>query len=170
MKTYKIIFIFAMVLFCSAVSAQKKPSQTKEQKQVELQKLLDSKTFVFNAETASPMGGSLVRLTSTYELTVNQDTLDSNLPYFGTAYRVEMGDTDSPLRFTSTDFDFDSKESRNGGTIMSFKLNSPSDPSSLTLSVSTSGYATLQVNSISRQSISFNGTISQIKERKKRRE
>lgn len=137
-------------------------SQVRNQKQAEVKALLESRNFLFVAESASPMGGGNIRLTSAYNLSIRGDSLNSHLPYFGTAYRAPFGSSTSPLSFTSSDFDYDSKTSGNGSYTITIRLNKPADPDVMTLSVSRSGYGTLHVNSIDRQPISFYGYIDSL--------
>ncbi len=162
MKTFKLLII-SCIAFLVSISAGSL-AQTKSQKAAELKKLLDSKNFVFVAESATPMSGGNIRLTSNYEVRFLNDSLDSFLPYFGRAFRAEFGATDSPLRFSSSDFTYEAKASKRGGQTITIKINNPDDPDMLTLSVSPSGYGTLQVTSVNRQPISFYGVITPLKE------
>lgn len=158
MKTFKIFTIgcFALLLLGSGLAS----AQNKSEKSEKVQRLLESKDFIFIAESANPMGGGNIRLTSSYyQLSFNKDSLDSFLPYFGTAYRAQYGTSQSPLIFTSSNFTYDTRTSKSGNQILTFKINEPNDPSVLTLTVSSSGYGTLQVGSIHRQPISFYGVI-----------
>lgn len=159
--------VVGMITMFSSLTAS---AQSKEQKQQELKQLLDSKKFVFTAESATPMGGGNIRLTSSYyQVRFLVDSLNSFLPYFGTAFRSEFGRTESPLNFTSSDFTYDAKIDKNGGRIITIKINSPQDPDLITLSVTPGGYGTLSVNSVNRQPISFYGFITEPKERKAKR-
>lgn len=164
MKTLKIIplGLLAYLMVLSIVAF----GQTKEQKKAEIKRLINERAFTFIAESATPMGGGLVRLTSIYTVSVQKDSLNSQLPYFGVAYRANLGDTGSPLTFISTDFDYEMKEGKRGGYTINIKINKPSDPNLMILSISDSGYATLQVNSINRQQISFNGYVTATKQRR----
>lgn len=160
MKTFKIIISSIALLVCiSTVSL----AQSKSQKNARMKSLVDSRSFVFKPESATPMSGGNIRLTSSYyEVRFLDDSLSSFLPYFGTAYRAQYGSTDSPLTFTSSDFSYETKTSSKGGQTVIVKLNKPSDPATLTLSISPSGYGTLQVNSVNRQPISFYGTVEPV--------
>lgn len=158
MKTFKLSFIscIAFLLMVSGCVT----TQNKFNKQAKVQRLLDSKDFVFVAESANPMGGGNIRLTSSfYQLSFHKDSLNSFLPYFGTAFRAPYGTSESPLIFSSSDFTYDATASKSGTRTLIIKMNEPEDPSVLTLTVSSSGYGTLQVSSVHRQPISFYGVI-----------
>jgi hypothetical protein len=143
-----------------AILSQSLQAQTRaEKKQVEVKKLIESRSYVFIAESANPLSGSSIRLTSIYFLKINKDSLDSHLPYFGVAFRAPMGTNESPLSFLSTDFNYSMKKSKKGAFQVRIRINKPEDPDLMMLSVSNSGYATLSVNSMHRQTISFYGEI-----------
>lgn len=156
----KIYSISTCLLTLFVILSSSLHAQTRTEKRItEVKQLIESKNYVFVAESATPLSGSFIRLTSIYFLKINKDSLDSHLPYFGVAFRAPMGTTESPLSFTSTDFDYSIKESRNAGFQIKIRINKPSDPDLMILSVSSSGYATLTVNSMHRQSISFYGEV-----------
>ncbi|WP_395803358.1 DUF4251 domain-containing protein [Daejeonella sp.] len=156
----KIYYISTCLLMLFVILSHSIQAQTRQEKmKAGLKRLIESKDYVFLAESATPLSGSLIRLTSIYFLKINKDSLDSHLPYFGVAFRAPMGTTESPLSFTSTDFDYSMKESKKAGFQIKIRINKPSDPDLMMLSVSSSGYATLTVNSMHRQSISFYGEL-----------
>ncbi|SKB31441.1 DUF4251 domain-containing protein [Daejeonella lutea] len=159
MKRFKFTFLQLAALF--VLIAGSAVAQNRSEKEAEIRKLLDSKNFTFLAETATPMTGGNIRLNSSnYQVSFYKDSLESFLPYFGVAFRSQYGSTQSPLMFSSADFTYETKTSKRGGKTVTIKINSPDDPDMLTLSVSPSGYSTLQVNSVNRQPISFYGTIT----------
>jgi hypothetical protein len=150
-------FIVLMVLTFFTLTVE---AQTRDQKnKTEVKRLIDSRNYVFNPQSVTPLSGSTIQLTSEYFLKINKDSLDSHLPYFGVAFNARFGSTDSPLTFSSTDFNYAIKESKKGGFEIAIHINKPDDPDLILLSVSSGGYATLRVNSMNRQSISFYGEI-----------
>ncbi|MEO8820622.1 MAG: DUF4251 domain-containing protein, partial [Ginsengibacter sp.] len=68
--------------------------------------MLNSQRFVFVAERANPLRGSSRLLTSSYDVTVKKDTLNSYLPYFGRAFQAPFDPTKSPLEFKSYKFSY----------------------------------------------------------------
>ncbi|SDN10586.1 protein of unknown function [Daejeonella rubra] len=151
----RFIILTVLTLFVISVTAQTRDQKKKS----EIKRLIESRNFVFSPQSVTPLSGSTFQLTSEYFLEVNKDSLDSHLPYFGVAFNARFGSTDSPLTFTSTDFDYSIKESKKGGFEITISINKPDDPDLILLSVSSGGYATLRVNSMNRQSISFYGEI-----------
>ena len=119
---------------------------------------LTNKTFVFKAQSAWPLQGTVVQLTSGYDMKVMQDSINTYLPYFGRAYTAGYG-TEGGINFTSKKFDYKLKEKSKGGWEITIKPMDTKDISELTYSVASNGYATLQVISNNRQTISYYGVI-----------
>ena len=165
LKIYtRFIVLTVFTLFTVSVVAQTRDQKKKE----EVKRLIESRNYVFSPQSVTPLSGNTIQLTSEYFLKINKDSLDSHLPYFGVAFNARFGSTDSPLTFSSTDFNYSIKESKKGGFEITIHINKPDDPDLILLSVSSGGYATLRVNSMNRQSISFYGEIEAPGSSKKR--
>ncbi|WP_316812759.1 DUF4251 domain-containing protein [Pedobacter heparinus] len=175
MKTIKNMLVFAALLITTQLSAQTDKETTL--------KIINAQHYVFNASSAMPManmdvnkvlsrmpGGSssgVIQLTgSQYQLQVSKDSVEAYLPYYGRAYTATMNPDDSGIKFKSKDFKYKAEQKKKGWMI-TIQPKDAKDVQSLTLNVSENGYATLNVNSNNRQPISFNGTISEPKEKKK---
>jgi len=151
---------FILMSLMALISLSALGQKNKAEKQEEIKKLLDSKVFIFSPQSASPNTGAMIQLTSEFYFKIKQDTLESYLPYYGVAFQARFGDSERPLEFTSTDFDYTINTTKNGSYDITIKLNDPSDPDQINLSVSTLGYTTVRVISMNRQPISFYGDIS----------
>ena len=145
-------FIFLVIGLKAQDIKKDKDSQTKE--------LIMSKHFVFDAESVLPSGGRLRILNSGEQVDLNGDTLTTDLPFFGRAYSAPINSSEGGFHFTSTDFEYNVKETKRGGWDVSIKPRDNSDVRQLYLNVSTGGAASLQVISNNRESISFNGHIN----------
>ena len=121
--------------------------------------MVSSGKFIFKAQSANPMTGNNVQLTADYDLKVSPDSLVAFLPYFGRAYTINST-TEGGIKFTSTDFVYKSKQKRKKGWEVSIQPRDTRDVRQMSLSISPNGYATLQVISNNRQSISFYGFLS----------
>lgn len=124
-----------------------------------VEQLVNSKNFVFVAQSANPLGGGNIMLNSLYDVKVSGDTLHSQLPYFGRAFMAPLYSTQSPLQFSTTSFDYKLKEKKKGGYEIIMIPKDNRDIRQLHLQVTETGYARLQVFSNNRQPISFNGYI-----------
>jgi hypothetical protein len=121
--------------------------------------LVESKNFVFKAQTALPLSGPSRNLTSDYDLRVTPESIVSYLPYYGRAYVAPMDPSKSALEFTSKDFDYTTTPGKKDGWTVTIKPKDYKEVQQMTLSISSEGYASLQVTSTNRQAISFNGVI-----------
>jgi hypothetical protein len=121
---------------------------------------IDQRQYTFTAQSATALGGRTRQLTSIYTLKVHGDTLDADLPYFGRAYSATPGDTNGGIRFRSTTFGYDVQDGKNRGWTIRITPENEASASNMQLSVSSGGYATLQVTSNNRQMISFYGQVS----------
>lgn len=155
----KTISFFVSILALNTLYAQ--DSKKEKEKAAKVQGIINSKNFVFIAESASPMGGRTIYLTSTYMLRVSKDTLVTDLPYYGRAYSAPINPSEGGIRFTSTDFELNLQAKKKGWDIL-INPKDTRDVRQLFLSASANGYASLQVTSNNRQAISFTGYIKKL--------
>jgi hypothetical protein len=161
-KIFKYLPFIAFLLLGMAEYGQAQDiaqADKRQEKTVNIQHLLESKRFVFDARSVSPIGGPTRQLTSSYDLTVKGDSMVSFLPYFGRAYVAPMTSADAGLRFTSIDFSYQATPRRKGGWNIKIKPQDVNNVQQLNLTVSENGQASLQVTSNNRQPISFLGEI-----------
>ncbi len=120
---------------------------------------LDAKSFVFVAQTMSPLRGGLRQLTSYYDLRVSGDSVISNLPYFGRAYVAPMNPAEGGLTFTSAKSEYSVKNGKKGRRDITINTKSTDDTQRMMLTVYDNGTASLQVTSNNRDPVSFNGYV-----------
>ena len=72
------------------LSAQTK-KEKKEQKKEAVRQLIVSEDYKIDVNTAMPMRGRSIPLTSQYSLQIRNDSVFSYLPYYGRAYSVPYG-------------------------------------------------------------------------------
>jgi hypothetical protein len=145
--------VLAWVAFSSAGFAQDSAATAS------LESRIKDKHFVFVAQTALPQRGSIRQLTSYYDLRVSNDSLVSNLPYFGRAYSAPIDPSQGGLNFTSTSFNYDVKDGKKSGWDIRIKPNKGPDIQEILLSVFDNKTASLQVISTNREPITFRGYI-----------
>ncbi|HPE75566.1 MAG TPA: DUF4251 domain-containing protein [Draconibacterium sp.] len=168
MKNLFVICI--LILSVITINAQEKKSkkeikaEKKARQREEVKNIVDSKTFVFKASNANPMRGRTVNLTSEYDVKVTQDSIFSYLPYFGVAYSVNYGGTDSPMIFKNA-FESCDFETTKNGYLVKVSVKNENDRLDYSFHISVTGSTSLNVSSLNRQSISYNGNIEKIKEK-----
>lgn len=154
----------AAMLFVLAASIQIAVAQETKQDKIEaqvaaLKALVESKSFVFVAQSATPATGHTRQLTSNYDLQISKDTITSNLPYFGRAYTAPINPEDAGISFTSTDFEYYQTPGKKGGWVVLIKFKNQTQAREMNLTIFDNGRADLLVSSNNRQSISFSGDI-----------
>ena len=151
----KILFIVLVCFIANTLHAQPDKSTVKT--------IVDSKHFIFHAQTALPSSGRTRQLTTEYDLRIFPDSLVSNLPFYGRAYSVPYGSSDGGFHFTSTKFEYAATPGKKKGWDITIKPKDVIDFREFSLSLSDDGYGTLQALSNNRQLISFTGYITEIK-------
>ena len=141
-------------------NAQNSTIDKESVKKASVKSLINGHNFIFKAESATPVGGRFIQLTSEYDLSVTPDTLNASLPYFGRAYTAPIDPSKGGIQFTSTQFEYVSKPKKKGGWNIVIKPKENTDARQLLLDISPSGFANLQVLSNNRQSISFAGYVT----------
>jgi len=125
---------------------------------IEIHQMAESRSLVFVASEAHPMGGGVIHLTSPYDLKIKGDSVFAYLPYYGVAYHAEYGSSEGGIKFREPAREYRSLFAKSVYEI-SFKVKSPVDFYTLKLSFSRTGYGTLGVTSNNRQFISFSGRV-----------
>lgn len=159
------ILIVLLILSVLVVSGQEKEKKSRKEKKAEknaelieqTKNLVDSKNFVFVPRTANPMSGKAITLTGGYDLTLNNDSVTSYLPYYGRAYSAAYG-VENPMRFNLPVSDYTSEKTKKGYEVR-FSVKNANDLINLTFHIMETGSATLQVNSTNRQGISYYGVL-----------
>jgi len=164
MKRLNVSCIMAILLILAACKSSS--PATKEDQSAKTKALIDSKTYVFKAQSAQPMGASARQLRSDYDLRVAPDKVICYLPYMGTANASAAYSTENGLDFTSTDFDYTVVDRAKGGWDITIKPRGVTEPRALQLTVYTNGSAYLTAFGNNKSNISFNGYIQEDKTKK----
>jgi Domain of unknown function (DUF4251) len=155
-SVFKIAFGLSLALFVLSYTCR---AQTT--KATAMKNLIDSGVYVFRAQSVMPMSGRVRQLTTDdYTLKITREKITSDLPYFGQAYTAPMDPTKTGIQFTSKDFSYTMTPRKKGGWDVLIKPKDYKDVQQMTLTISSAGYASLQVISNSRQAISFNGIVA----------
>jgi hypothetical protein len=161
MKKYRFpaiirILVLSILLVPVIAVAQNKDSM----QAVDIKNMVASQHYTFKAQTASPLSGRLRQLTSDYDLQVSKEKIVAYLPYFGRSYSAPIDPSKGGIQFTSKDFDYRLTERKKGGWNVSIKTKDISEAQDMQLTIFSDGTASLQVNSANRQSISFQGYLT----------
>lgn len=157
--TFSRMLVPVLILFCLQSTAQSTSDQKKADAYAQLKYRIESKKFRFKAQSATPMRGRTINLTSEYFLQISNDSLSVDLPYYGRAYSSSYPSTNPALSFNSTQFSYVSDTLKKGGWNIVIQPTDASGVNKISLDITTSGYCTVRVSSNTRDMISFYGTI-----------
>jgi hypothetical protein len=160
-----IIRLTVLVLLLTAgcrlfVRAQDGKEEKAAALEAQLKMLVDSQHYDFVAQMAIPMNGSSRQLNSYYDLKISPDELVCFLPYIGQAYTPTMNTDQNGLDFTSKKYTYKVTPRKKGGWNVQIKPKDYSDVQAISMIISENGYTTVQVTSLTRQMITFNGYIT----------
>lgn len=162
-----LVLLFSIVQLNAQVNERKTRKEKKAEREAiqkeKINNLLHNKTFVFTATHALPMSGGSRYLNYDYDVVVNKDSVNSYLPFFGVAYRVEYGARNSAFEFYLPLEEYELKKEKDG-YVVDFEVDKDMDHLNYTFRVSELGNATLHVSSTNRQSITYYGEITEIQE------
>jgi hypothetical protein len=123
-----------------------------------VKEMVESKRFIFEAQSMTPLKGNFRTLTPGYTLKVSPDTVAADLPYVGRAYQANYGSSDGGMKFTATKFEYTSKEKKKGWTA-NINTKEVSGNPKVIIEVFTNGNARVVITSTNRESITYNGVL-----------
>lgn len=174
MKTIKKIALILLAFIAFKANAQTDKATTA--------RIVEEKNYIFVATSAIPLNstdvsrvmanmpgaamGGVINLTgNTYDLKISADSVISYLPFYGRAYTANMNPDESGYRFKSKDFTYTVNKLKKGGWNITILTKDVKDGPRLTLSITEKGYATLTVISNNKQSITYNGYLSEVQKK-----
>jgi hypothetical protein len=164
MKTkISVLVVLLSILTLHGLAQEKSKKEFKAerelQKQKEIQILIDSKNFVFEAQKVMPQGGRLLNLDyNTYFLKFNETRTTCDLPFFGRGFSVPYGGGDGGIKFEGVPENIKIEKKKKSYNIKA-TVKGKDDVYNLFLTVFFDGGASLSVNSNNRSSISYDGEI-----------
>jgi Domain of unknown function (DUF4251) len=158
-KYFRFFSITCLLLLAVSYCATAQKTSKSDLKKMAFKNMVDSQRFIFEAQSVTPLRGHFRNLTSSYNVRVTEDTLQSYLPYFGRAYSPPVDPTQSDLEFTSTDFSYTVSPFKKNGWQIVIKPKDKSGIQQYLFTIFDNGNATLRVISTSRDAISFNGYV-----------
>ncbi|WP_319480668.1 DUF4251 domain-containing protein [uncultured Draconibacterium sp.] len=172
----KRIILFCFLIFSIvALNAQDKKLTRKEKKAQreamltkQTKELIEANAWQFNATQMLPSSGRTRSLTTPYNVVLKDGEVNSYLPFFGRAYSVDYGSTDSPMIFEAPVTDYTVKDAKKGGYTVKFSAKNKNDNVEFIFSIGTTGSVSLRVNSTNRQFISYHGDLVPIEEKEKK--
>lgn len=159
MKASKRIVILMTFIFAGlcTLSAQSK-KEKKEEVEKAVKELVESENYKIIVNTAYPRRGRMIPLTSLYSVEVRNDSVFSQLPYFGRAYSIPYGGGNG-LMFEAPITRYLMKTNKRGAAKVDFSARSREDYFKYRITVYSNGSASIDVTMQNRESISFSGEV-----------
>ena len=148
----RIITSFLLINLAASAMGQDKDASV-------IQQAVETKNFIFKAESVTPQRGKMRQLTPEYDVVLRPDTIISFLPYFGRAFTAPINPSEGGIKFTSTRFNYVVSQKKKGRWEITIRPKDVTDVRELYLTVFDNGRASLMVNSNNRETISFNGFV-----------
>jgi hypothetical protein len=123
-----------------------------------IKKRIENKSFVFIAQSAMPLKGKFIPLTSSFDVTISGDTVTAYLPYYGEAHTAIFANEEGGIKFTSVRNKY-KVQSKKNGWIVTIKPEDVSYGIELHFDVSKSGNTMLRVSDNRRDPITFRGYL-----------
>ena len=165
MKTIS-LFLTGMMAIATLgfVSCSSSNVMSKSERAQAVKKQIEDRQYTIEVNRMIPMNGRARELTPTYSLSINGDTINSHLPYFGTAYSIPYGGGQglifkAPITVYSENFD------AKGTADISIRTRSEDDNYVYRIQVFENGSTTIHVTPNNRQAITFYGSIELKKEK-----
>jgi hypothetical protein len=149
-------FITVILLMFTVFSVYARKDEVNEDS---IKKHIEEKSFVFVAQTALPMKQKSIYLNSSYDVKIVNDSVIAYLPYFGEAHTAMFSTEESGIKFTSTDYKYEMKQTKSGWSI-TIKPKDVINSVELRFNISKSGSTMLRVSDYRRDPITFRGYIS----------
>lgn len=158
-----LLIMAILVTGISPAGAQKSKEKDKQFK--EMTALIESGFYLFSVQSVQPSGARTIHTSSSYILEARDTIFRAYLPYFGRAYSPSYGG-DGGIDFEAPPENLQiSLNEKKRMVNVEFEIKGESDKYELFLSVGSSGYASLGINSQNRQPISYSGLVGPLREK-----
>lgn len=150
-----ILFIAGTGIF--TLQAQNR-EERKELKEQTVKEKIESENYRIDINTAYPRRGRMIPLTSIYSVTIRNDSVFSQLPYFGRAYSIPYGGGQG-LMFNAPIDQYTMAMGKRGVAKINFTAKSPEDQFRFRITIYSNGSSSIDVDMQNRESISFSGDL-----------
>jgi hypothetical protein len=159
----KIIVLIIASVFTFSFDSFAQKEETTGQAFSTMQKLVESKQYIFQAEHMLPTSGPTKYLTDDYSLTVKNNKAIADLPYYGQVYNYTYGE-DGGIKFNNEYSNYNTQIKENKQKIIvEFKVKGDNDYYRCHLTVTKTGSSTLSVQGNNKQTIQYWGDLKQLK-------
>lgn len=154
----KFVFILTSLLLVLLTACHIGNRLTEEEMARQVRTSIEERHFTIAVDWMRPYGGMPQHVNSNYELKINDDELDSYLPYVGEAYHVPYGGGKG-LNFKAQIRNYSVTFAGNNGYIVECDVPNDEDVFYYRINIFNSGKAIIDVWARDRNPISFQGEM-----------
>lgn len=156
----KVVFLMISLVLLTACGTNNGLTKVERDALVtrQVQEGLDTRHYTIAVDWMRPLGGMARHVSSTYELKVNGDEVDSYLPYIGEAYRLPYGGGKG-LNFKGKIKDYTINYPTSNRSHIEFNVTNEEDTYYFRIDVFNNGKAVIDIIAQERDAISFDGEM-----------
>lgn len=160
MNMKKVVFLMISLVLLTACGTNNGLTKVERDALVtrQVQEGLDTRHYTISVDWMRPLGGMARHVSSTYELKVNGDEVDSYLPYIGEAYRLPYGGGKG-LNFKGKIKDYTINYPTSNRSHIEFNVTNEEDTYYFRIDVFNNGKAVIDIIAQERDAISFDGEM-----------
>lgn len=159
--TTLLILAFLTSVFTPA-TAQK--TNKKDEQFKEMTTLIENGRYEFSVQSVQPTGANTIHSSSYYTLVANDSIFKADLPYFGRVYMTTYG-SEGGIKFEGQAENLKITLNEKKRMIeIQFHIRGKNEKFEVFLSIGSSGFASLRINSQNRQPIAYSGTLGPLEE------
>lgn len=160
MNMKKVVFLMISLVLLTACGTNNGLTKVERDALVtrQVQEGLDTRHYTIAVDWMRPLGGMARHVSSTYELKVNGDEVDSYLPYIGEAYRLPYGGGKG-LNFKGKIKDYTINYPTSNRSHIEFNVTNEEDTYYFRIDVFNNGKAVIDIIAQERDAISFDGEM-----------
>ena len=167
-----ILFLFLLALFSTQITAQTK-EEKKEQKELNAQneydamkKLVDSKSYEFNAIWISTNGKRINISSGSNNITISQDSTKAAMQYFGTVTSISFSGAEGVIfdnKMEGYNVKFDDLKKK---IVVSYTVKNRSETYNIFMTINKTGETYTDVYSNNKRSVTYDGNVTAVKRKK----
>lgn len=162
------ITTFLLLLSFSISYAQTNKEKEKETKYNEIKELINSGSYVFEADKTFKYRGGMVDLIANPNyVKIDRGTVEADLPFFGETYQVHDMTGDAGINFQGEMLNYEATQNdKKERVAIRFEVETQNDKYNCFLTVHYNGEATLNVSSMSKSNARYLGEVQEIEDNK----
>lgn len=159
LSSMMVLFLIIYPVLAQEKSRKELKEEEERQKMAQIEALINSKDFIFEARYAMPMGASQVDLSANPNyVKFNPDQMDGYMPFFGTATTGISISSENMIKFRDKP-DLFKIEKKKKNFQLDSRVKGENDVYRISLSIGFDGRSTMTIVSNNRSTISYLGEV-----------